>query len=1458
MGLDVIRMAYPLKGLTLHLHSALANQGYSQGINIIPVNSWFDLARKGHNGSLISFNFSQDKTWTGMNIPTDPYSLYFNGLNNHVVIPNHLELLPADSGFTFETWVKPVKSGYIASYGAGSERGFSLYFDLDTREIRVQITTETKKMSFVFAEVNVKAWQHVTLLYDGERLWGMINAAPQGFSLPVLGEYINTTAPLVLGKSSTANNSYFEGNIATFRIYQRALSWDEVTNSYNAGFLITDNKSELSSKGLVLWRDEIDATLNVSMMSRARAKYETAKVDSHNIKGLIDIMKPEDMISTIVINPSIRFVANYEIDKFGENDLDATISVTHFQKDLRSTLNINPISYMRSEYNMEGYGSNDLRLEIRVCTHNNLFSNISINPYAKLVGHYEIDQQYISGLLSEVNVLTYPAHLKSNIIVNMKEIHLTAKYETDKASYHDFKGAISVTYFKNLPSNIGVNINVDRLVRATYFTEPSYYSDLYSEIFVMGTNNLESSIHISTNSYVRATYGIDGITIRDFPANLNVRAVQELPSTINVTTRSSMRAQYGMSGIIIDDLASKITITSLSELDGTLTVAVKGIMSAGYEISPIFIADLPMDLGIKEWNELYGDMFINLKNSMMATYEIAPIYFEWLSSELSIRVTENLQCKMFVSKPFVLRASYGMMERPKFNMKLYPNKDAFVREFFPKLNYGSETQMYIGRTGSPFPEKYRSLVGFDISTIPTVNTEIGKAILRLYYDGRGQGSQSVQVTESNSQWNETGVTWANQPQAAIDGFSVTRVIGGAAGYVEFDVTQLVKQWHIYEKPNLGFLVRAIEESENLSRGFYTKEAIERRPELEVTYYDMQIYSDDHAYVSAEITIIQNKVKDLIGNILVRDNKGFGNLASSLHVHQPRELESRIWINHPQIIGSIVSRQKDFSAIPAKIAIKTIGASDLDGYIRANEIEKRSNIYVLYRNDLSTNITARVWGNPRTNGGQIASTMSITENNKVSSVYVLYRDDLISNFDIRVWSNDTDLQNNLLMEFEITRSFELPGSLDVKERVELDSTIGIRVEECTDQHSEMYVKYRVDLEGYGNIGNPNLKTYINVWEKSLLNGHVIARQNNENNLPATIYIPLGGWEEIPSSINLRMMYDVPGVVTVNSGNLQSFITIPINAQKNLVSMLNARVRRSSDLDSIFEINSGNFYSELTVRAIGHIDIRGYVRVKQNTEDRLPIKGYVRPWINLFSSITTSKPRYRDLASSIRIRQTGAVILENSIIVRVWGDSWLDGGQLDGTIAIRIWDNQNQESSISIRRSAEIGLNGFIQAKQVSDLPSKIAARQIALADLACEIACYDHFNLFGNATVRVWGDSQTDGGLLNGEITVRQSSNSNLVGLVEVFEHYSVNSTLIVRQSDKADVSSTIAVRRSASYDKLGTVAVRQSDKSDLQAYNFFVRQSDESQISVIALIKRVSNLESSVEVVTAYPYAYIM
>ncbi|MBJ8205984.1 hypothetical protein JDS91_33005, partial [Bacillus cereus] len=109
-----------------------------------------------------------------------------------------------------------------------------------------------------------------------------------------------------------------------------------------------------------------------------------------------------------------------------------------------------------------------------------------------------------------------------------------------------------------------------------------------------------------------------------------------------------------------------------------------------------------------------------------------------------------------------------------------------------------------------------------------------------------------------------------------------------------------------------------------------------------------------------------------------------------------------------IIGSIVSRQKDFSEILAKIAIKTIGASDLDGYIRANEIEKRSSIYVLYRNDLNTNNTARVWGNPIVNGGQIASTMSITENNKVSSVYVLYRDDLISNFDIRVWSNDLSL------------------------------------------------------------------------------------------------------------------------------------------------------------------------------------------------------------------------------------------------------------------------------------------------------------------------------------------------------------------------------------------------------------------------------------------------------------------
>lgn len=306
------------------------------------------------------------------------------------------------------------------------------------------------------------------------------------------------------------------------------------------------------------------------------------------------------------------------------------------------------------------------------------------------------------------------------------------------------------------------------------------------------------------------------------------------------------------------------------------------------------------------------------------------------------------------------------------------------------------------------------------------------------------------------------------------------------------------------------------------------------------------------------------------------------------------------------------------------------------------------------------------------------------------------------------------------------------------------------------------------------------------------------------------------------------------------------------------MISVRVRRASDLESILGIASGNFYSEISVRVSDFKDTQGTLKVRQSSDNNLPIEGYVRPWVNLFSYIAASKPRYRELYSEVTVRQKDFSNLQGQIAVRVWNDPWTDGGQLSGSIAVRVWEEHDQPSSIAIRRDDKSDLGGYIEAKQVSDLPSDITVRQFGTSDLLSDIACYEHNELYNTIAVRRWGDPWTDGGQIQGTITVRQFGTSDLNGLVRVFEHYNVPSTIAVRRSDKSDLNSTITIRVVGYKDQQCSITVRQKDASDLRTYVFAVRRSDKSEIHGSASVKRVNDLYCTIEVVTAYPYAYIM
>lgn len=1463
-------MTYPLNGLLLHLHASLADKGRAEGKNDPPLYEWYDLSHQGNDATLTNYDLTQSG-WRGSNLPTDPYALSFNGASNYLSIPKSDEFYPTDQGFALDFWLRPSKSGYVLKFGS-NEQGFSAYFDEDSKSLTVEVITSTKKTQFSLSDILLNQWKHYTFSFTGDRLWGFVDAAPQGFSLPSEGSFPPTDSDLYIGGTSTGDR--FDGRLSVVRLYGRGLEFDEVSASHESGQTITSENSDFRGKGYVLYRDDLESNLNISITSRMQGRYELIKNVSDDLPSTINVNQVAELDSTVIINPNARVVARYEISKVDEDSLEGFISVTKFS-DLLGNMDVNPIASIKGRYDIHKAGSDDLGGNISITHTSDLEGNVSVNPWSRVVAKYDSDYYHLDDLHSNLKVGHAP-NLKGFITVDLREVNLRAKYGTLKTDYGWFEGTIQVFQPNYLPSTLDVNVNVGRFVRGKYKIEPIYVEDLISTITVNSVSQLPSNILVNTSSRMVAKYSTEGIHVYDLSSIIIINSTSNLPSTVSVTSEGKMVARYGTLGIHIDELESNIVVPNTEDLKADLFIPLLSGMTGRYDVSPIYLYDLPTTLGIREFNELYGEMFINMETRLHSVYNVTPIYFDWLPSYFTVREVADLPSLLRLTPQGYMRSKYDLVERPSFRRTLYPNKDAFVREFYPRLNYGSESSMYTGATLQPFPERFRSYVGFDITPIPTENTEVGKAVLKIYYDGRGSLPQDVEVLRPSNDWTETGLTWANQPFPTGDiEFNVTQKVDGKGKYIEFDVTPIVKGWHEGKEDNFGFLLKALDENEINLKGFSTKESIERRPELEVTFYDLKIYSYDYLNLHGTVEVRQQTHNDLYSTFKVKQYNFWEDLEGHLKVKHPNMLETYIWVTHPDIYSSLVVRHSDKSTLDGTITVRVKGEppAELDGFIRMHKERLPSDIYVLYRDDIEGEIVARRWGDPWTDGGQLPSEIAVSESYKSSSIYVFYREDLTSSLGVRVWANEDDPQNSLLVEFEITRNFELHGSLTVLESDNLDSNLGVRVEDATDQPSEVYVKFREDLEGYGNIGNPRLKSHIEVWEKSLLSGDMTVRQNPTSDLDSTIFIPVGDISDLNADINLRMMYDKPGTITIRSGNLGSFIGVPRNAEKDVVSVLDVRVSMVSDLESLAEVNSGNLGSKIAVRLHDEQDKKSSIKVRREDDSDLPIEGQILYRYSMTSRIAVNKPRYKDIYSYGSIRVEGEHDQPSTISVRQWGDPWNEGGQLKGTIAVRVWDNHSQPSSIAARRWGDPEtdggqIEGTISVWHVSWFSGDLTVRQTDHSDLGGHIAAYEHFNLYGTVACRRWGDPETDGGQLPSSITVRQTDESELDGLIEVYEHDNLDSTLNVRRwgdpwTDGGQLECTISIRTwndpwTDGGQLEGDISARQKDASDLHTYIFSVRRGDTSDLPVDALIKRVSNLECHIEVVTAYPYAYIM
>lgn len=175
--------------------------------------------------------------------------------------------------------------------------------------------------------------------------------------------------------------------------------------------------------------------------------------------------------------------------------------------------------------------------------------------------------------------------------------------------------------------------------------------------------------------------------------------------------------------------------------------------------------------------------------------------------------------------------------------KFYAVADTTVLQGYPNENSGSMVDMWVGYDHCVGGKIARSLVQFDVSSIPA-GTPISQATLYLFLVNScdiGERTHTATVYRTKASWSELSVTWNTKPDYA-EAYGSAPIPSRTWGWYSFDVTNLVRGWVNGSFPNYGLMIRGPESSGNDSAqlGFFTLNMTDRTydPYLSIVYAGM--------------------------------------------------------------------------------------------------------------------------------------------------------------------------------------------------------------------------------------------------------------------------------------------------------------------------------------------------------------------------------------------------------------------------------------------------------------------------------------------------------------------------------------------------------------------------------------------------------------------------------------------
>ena len=196
---------------------------------------WYDLSGYGHNANLYNMNTPSSGNTSGYDISTK-YMMFDRHLgsgdgaaNNYAAINNTniLDNALCENGMTIDMWFR--ETGYVCTAFTKWNGAWELYY-CSGLVFRTQGTGGNDSSSSVSSSAGT--WRNIVATHNGVNRKLYVNTVNVLDDInTVTGQ--NSTEPISIGAYNGGNYSAY-GAIPIYRVYNRALTTEEISQNYNA------------------------------------------------------------------------------------------------------------------------------------------------------------------------------------------------------------------------------------------------------------------------------------------------------------------------------------------------------------------------------------------------------------------------------------------------------------------------------------------------------------------------------------------------------------------------------------------------------------------------------------------------------------------------------------------------------------------------------------------------------------------------------------------------------------------------------------------------------------------------------------------------------------------------------------------------------------------------------------------------------------------------------------------------------------------------------------------------------------------------------------------------------------------------------------------------------------------------------------------------------------------------